>query len=323
MLTAGLVALLAGVTILGGVAFSARSSSGESADAAATTGTSASAATATSVSPDPGQSLSSTSTPAPKESSAPAMAGYPSAANTGWQHTGVKLTAYRGPSTVRTAGTVIDGKDIGCVWIQAPNVVIKRSRVRCTGDFPVRVHDKGTLRIEDTEVDGRGNPGSSCVTYEHYTAVRVDCHGVGDGMYITGANVTIQDSYIHDLTTCGDCHNDGIQATAGMSVVIRHNTIENKYTQTGCLKLGSETGPLRNLLVENNLLNGGGYCVYAGGSGSGVSDLRFIGNHFLRSPAGFFRNGGYHGPVAFYDSSVSGNKWSGNVWHDNGAIIKP
>src|SRR4051812_31755406 len=52
---------------------------------------------------------------------------FPSAATTGWRHTGVTLTPYRGPDEVTRAGTVIDGKDIGCIWIRAQNVVIVRS----------------------------------------------------------------------------------------------------------------------------------------------------------------------------------------------------
>jgi hypothetical protein len=99
--------------------------------------------------------------------------------------------------------------------------------------------------------------------------------------------------------------------------------MENQFTQTSVIKLGNETGPLNNVLVEQNLFNGGGYAVYGGGTGSNISGIRFFNNHFVRKPEGFFENCGQHGPVVYYDASMPGNAWSGNVWHDGGAPVQP
>ena len=249
------------------------------------------------------------------------LTGFPTADTTGWQHTGVTLTPYRGPDEVTRAGTVIDSKDIGCIWIRAQNVVIVRSRVRCNGPYPVRVEAPASLRIEDTEVDGGGSSEPLCIAAENYTAVRVNCHGVGDGMR-AGSNVTIQDSFIHDLATCGDCHNDGIQSTGGSNIVIRHNYIDNRYDQTSCILLGEEFGDLRNVLVQNNLLNGGGYSVYGGGDDNNVSGVKIIGNRFKRSAGGgHFANGGSYGPAAHFNPGKPGNEWKNNVWDDNGKPV--
>jgi hypothetical protein len=255
--------------------------------------------------------------------SEPAVPEFPDAAATGWRHTDVSLEPYQGPEVIETAGTVIDGKDLGCVWIQAPDVVIMRSRIRCGGPFPVRVHDQGNLLIEDTEIDGLGNVDSSCITWEHYTARRVDCHGVGDGMYIAGDDVVIEDSYIHGLVTCDDCHTDSIQSTGGSRIVIRGNTIENPYQQTGVIKLGAEDGSLHDVLVEGNLLNGGGFTVYGGGVEGDISGIRFLDNRFMRAPDGFHSEGGYWGPVSYFEPSLPGNEWSGNVWDDTGDPVNP
>ncbi len=249
-------------------------------------------------------------------------AGYPTAACTGWQHTGVTLSAYTGPSTVTVDGTVIDGKSIDtCLTIDADNVTIKRSRIRCGSYWVVRMYGTGGL-IEDTEIDAQGFVDANCLLGDNYIARRINCHNTGDGIRL-GDNITIEDSIIHGLVAESGSHSDGMQATGAVNVVIRHNYIENPYTQTSCIILGNEFGPLNNILVENNLFNGGGYSVYGGGSDSNVSNIRFINNRFMRSPAGFHANGGFHGPVAYYDASRPGNQWSGNVWHDNGETITP
>jgi hypothetical protein len=242
-----------------------------------------------------GQSVSSVP-PTPSVSASPSAdpSEYPTAATTGWQHTGVKLTPYKGPNEITKAGTVIDGKDLSCIWIQAPRVVIKRSRVRCDDYF----------------------------AWEHFVALRVNCHGVGDGIGLNSDTV-VQDSYIHDLVTCGDCHNDGIQSTGGTDIVIRHNRIDNEFEQTSCILLGTEDHPLKNVLIENNLFNGGGYTVYGGGDEDDVSGIKFIGNRFMRKPEGHFRNGGHYGPVAYFSKNLPGNEWKGNVWDDNDSPVGP
>jgi hypothetical protein len=144
---------------------------------------------------------------------------------------------------------------------------------------------------------------------------------VGDGLGI-GNDVQVVDSYIHGLVNCSDCHVDGVQSTSGVNIVLRHNTIENSFTQTSCIMLGNEFGPLRNVLIEDNLLNGGGYTIYGGGSDSNVDHIRIINNRFRRAPNGFFSDGGHYGPVAYFGNRP-GNKWSGNVWDDNGKAITP
>ena len=192
--------------------------------------------------------------------------------------------------------------------------------VRCGSWYPVEVADKASLTITDTEVDGLGFAGGICIGFSNYTALRVDCHGMGDGLRF-GDNVTVTDSYVHALVNCGDCHTDAAQATGGVNVVLRHNSLENPYGETSCILLGNEFGPLRNVLVENNLLNGGGWAVYGGGEDGNVDHIRFIGNHFVRAPQGFWPEGGYWGPVSAFGRNRPGNVWSGNVWHDNGKTI--
>jgi hypothetical protein len=73
--------------------------------------------------------------------------------------------------------------------------------------------------------------------------------------------------------------------------------------------------------VENNFLAGGGYTLYAGAGDMGPTyNIKIINNVWSRQ---VFPEGGYFGPVAYFDKDGAGNVWSGNTWLDTGAPIHP
>jgi hypothetical protein len=203
---------------------------------------------------------------------------WPGAGNTGWQHTGVQLTPFActGDVTeITKAGTVIDGKDIGCgLLIRTDAVTISRSRVSTGQDIPIRTEDgRRGLRITDVEIAGQ--PGCiAAIGYEGWTATRVNIHGCGDGVRIENGS-TLQDSWIHDFwdgTKNGqqidDPHHDGAQSTGGSNLTVRHNRIDNPHDQTSCMLIGGEFGSPSNVLIEDNYLNGGNYSIYLDPKGS-------------------------------------------------------
>jgi hypothetical protein len=120
-------------------------------------------------------------------------AGFPGAASTGVP-AGVKLTV-TGQLTVTTPGAVIDAKDIrGCLDNQADRVTVKRSRIRCAGDYVVRTADGVTgVVLSDVEIDGTGSPATTAIGVAGYTLRRADVHGVGDGPRM-GDNTVVEDS---------------------------------------------------------------------------------------------------------------------------------
>jgi hypothetical protein len=217
--------------------------------------------------------------------------GYPDASNTGWQPTGVKLTTAGVKLTadrefqITTAGTVIDGKDIqGCVSIKANNVTIKRSRVRCDSYFPIRVYEGiRNAVVEDTEIDGMNSGATNAaVGFEYYTLRRVNIHNTGEGPHM-GTDVTITDSYVHDLANCDICHNDAIQSSGALNVVLRHNTFINDADgKNAVVRIATEQGDSRNFLVENNLLAGGNYAVQVRSQGNGFPQgVRVLNNRIV------------------------------------------
>lgn len=310
----------------------------------------ASASTSASASPAP-------TTPAPTtpEPTDPAAA-WPAAYNTGYPHglpgdtrTPVTLTAYTGPYVITTPNTVIDGKDLDdLLEVRTTGVVIKNSRVRVANAQGLKIADAYHVTIMDTELDGQGQDASaggiSLIGDGSYTLIRVNAHHSGDIARANWAGVAIIDSWLHDPTgTNPDQHNDviqttdgtcdvpteGVDAVAGTSdtypgkycIRIVHNRLENPNTQTSCILLKADQGDIHNVLVANNLLNGGGYSLYWYDQGSHHATAgTVIDNRWLRSPTGgYWPNGGSFNTHALDAAELP--TWTGNAWLDTGAAI--
>jgi len=310
------------VNVVPGVERTVDSSTSPAPPAPTSSGTPSPSAPQTSVS---SPTITPTSSPTPSPSAprstaqttprpGPVFEGYPDDRSTGVPE-GTQLT----PSsslTITKDGTTVDSLHIkGTVTVRANNVTIKRSLIDNTGLYPIQI-DSGyrNLVIEDVEIDGNGNGeagrASTAILRGDYTLRRVDIHSVIDGPRIEGDNVVIEDSYVHDLSRIPGGHHDTIQIRKGSNIVIRHNTLLAYNAQTGdemnaAIQIGSLTGPLDNLLVDGNMMNGGNYTVNAG-KASG-SPIYFRNNVFGRD----FRYGVLSdGPGVNWDSS--------NVWLDNG-----
>ncbi|HOY80521.1 MAG TPA: hypothetical protein PLB92_00140 [Rhodoglobus sp.] len=276
------------------------------------TSTVTAAPTSTSATSTPATSTSATSTPPPSSG------GWPDATNTGVP-AGTTLTAYTGPLTITTAGTVIDRRKItGCVVIKANNVTIKNSLLQTNGCFFNVLSDNGNtgLVLQDVEIDGQGNStGDSAVNGSGFTCLRCNIHGTVDG-FKAGTNVVIQDSWIHDLVIQGDSHNDGIQSLGTTSLKIIHNRIvlADGATSAVILSTGSASA-MKNVEIRGNLLGGGAFTVYGGYAAgqdvrSRVDNISITDNRF--TTVVFPRSGAY-GPLTSADPPVV---LSGNLWLD-------
>ena len=229
---------------------------------------------------------------------------------------------------ITTAGTVIDSKLItGQLEIVASNVTVKRSKVvwphqDCNGDCSaVKVFsDSGTV-IEDVEVDGNGGACFVGIMGGGTNTVRrVDVHDCGD-YFRADDGLTIEDSYGHDVwrgAVDGKCvdetHNDGIQSTGHSHLVFRHNTLTLPTNYEGCpgagvndvITIGGEDGHPTDVLIDQNLLDGGGFAI---GLDPYASNIRITNNHF-----------GRHSDYAVFKGS-SGYTCTGNVWDDTGGAL--
>lgn len=253
----------------------------------------------------------------------PSACGYPDWSNTGVPD-GVRLRS-SGPITADRNGQVIDGLDIRQeVNVVASNVTIKNSRITATGGDWVVIVRPGAenLTIKDSELrTPSGTPQDmACVLNigdTSPTLLRLNLHGCSAGVSSGGG--LVQDSYIHGMSQLpGLSHVVGVASNGGGGLTVRHNTILNKYSQTAAVAFYQDFGGQANNLVVNNLLAGGGYCVYGGQGPRETRNIRFINNRFSRL---YFRNCGFYGVSATFDRFAPGNEWRGNYWDEDGKTV--
>lgn len=248
----------------------------------------------------------------------PSSCGYPDATNTGVP-IGVSLKA-SGSLNITQAGAVIEGMDVqGCIDVNAPNVMIKNSKVTCgRSSASIRIGSDGSAIIQDTEINGAGTAGN-CVGSARFTLLRVNLYNCTDGVRANGTNdtepgVVIRDSYLHDLARVPDSHNDTIQTTQTANVLIEHNTLfpykksTNDFMNAAYI-IAQDQGAVANVIVRNNLVNGGNYTFMIG---TGLENVVFQNNVFGRN----FR----YGPVSGSGKALVD---STNVYFDTGLSVYP
>jgi Right handed beta helix region len=205
--------------------------------------------------------------------------------------------------------------------ITASGVTIKDSRVVTAGDFAVSLRHTAGVTIEDSTIGGAN------ATAGRVGVAITDVYGDSAGMVIENDNIsdfktavqistgTVTGNYIHNPGYVAGDHTNGIfDAGSIQPLTIDHNTILNSFGQTDAISLdASVTGQkVANKTVENNLLGGGGYTIYAGASlGNTSSHILVEHNRFSRL---YYPGAGQYGPVTCFDSAGAGNIWSGNVW---------
>lgn len=240
----------------------------------------------------------------------PGLPTWPSAANTGYLGDPGALTPLAG-STISTPGTVIENRIItDAIRPNAANITIRNCRI-LAGWFGVDATAAASgLLIEDCTVIGGANCGIALNGMVGATVRRCNISGGADGMKVGGTSVTVQDNYIHDLSTSEGSHNDGIQCFTGTGMRFIHNWIDSP--DTSCIAMFQGQGTWTNVLVERNYLTGPGYPLYTAGS-SGT---------YIRVMDNTFGTWGY-GPVSDWLPSAVGNVWSGNVRASTGAPVNP
>jgi hypothetical protein len=228
----------------------------------------------------PGVAASPAPAPVPDPAPAPAVSGKPGPSNTGIPN-GVTLTPATG-LTVTTPNQVLDGLDIrGGVRIDAPGVQIRNSRI--TGDdYNGILVESGSVTVTDTEISGFEN----AISGDGWTAMRVNIHSVtGDGVKL-GSDVTLQSSWIHDLTPGPGAHADGAQMQDGVTnLVVAGNAIEVSDADNSALFLSPDLGPSTDgpVTVTGNWLDGGGFtlfCVEGDGGAYTVRNIAITNNRF-------------------------------------------
>ena len=236
----------------------------------------------------------------------PSALGYPDETNTGVP--GGTVLTDSGSLVISTNGAVVENlRILGSVSVTADNVTIRNCHIIHDGFYPLE--NSGTnLLVEDCEIEGTNEFVTTSIGFTSYTIRRSNLHGAADGTK-SDSDVLIEDCFIHDLAIGVDTHNDGTQSTGGSNVTLRHNTyrLGNQPSVSACIQLGNEGGPNSNWLVEDNLLDGGGWTINASEDPDANENMRFLRNRFTRR-AGF--GAGF----------VAGSAWFGNYYDDDSTL---
>lgn len=237
---------------------------------------------------------------------------WPGPANTGVP-AGTVLTVVTGNQTYSTPNQVISGKDIrGCVSVTAAGVTIKNSKITCSNFYAVDFFASGArLTLQDDTISCGNAPGTG-VGEIRVTAIRVNISGCENG-FDADSDVTVTDSYIHDLYQSGTAHTDGIQSAVGSNLLLDHNVWYSNNGTSAMIINNNPAGPhSANTTISRNLVAGGAYTIYC----PRVSDTNYqvINNRFSRK---FYSTVGAYGPV----SDCTDEVWTGNVYADTGQPV--
>lgn len=271
---------------------------------------------------------------------APSQCGYPDATNTGVQD-GVALKNVPGDITsgpgwsydargwisVHTEGAVLENITTSAtIDIQADNTTVRNVRSTASGEtFGIAIRSAENTTITDSEI----MPPTSQLRL--LVGIK-DIYGDASGTKVLRTEITntstgvqipsglIEGNYIHSMGMASGDHINGQTSNGGTTqLTIRHNTILNEYGQTDAVSLFQDFGVEANRLIENNLLAGGGYTIYAGAGSKGATSNIVVRDN--RVSTMYFPNGGQYGPATAFEKQGSGNVWSGNIWDETGAVI--
>lgn len=272
-----------------------------------------------------------------------AACGWPGPGNTGYP-AGQAFKTDSDGMVVTTDNAVIDGwKVSGGIQVRARNVTIRNSWVTMSaggrnGSGVININPGASAVIERSTLDGL-NATHACIWHEGASmrATGNDCKGVNDGIFMwattagvdgTGDNFTIQDNWLHGFTTnAGNGHVDGIQTEGAKHGVIRHNTIDVTQNQTSAIALWNGRKSTDDVLVDANLISGGGFSVYAQdyspsesspAGGYSVTNVRFTNNVFSTVHYGCV---GYWGVWFPRGAPSDGWRRSGNKVWESGASV--
>lgn len=203
-------------------------------------------------------------------------------------------TSYTGPSTINTAGTLIENKNIsGQIVVNTSGVKFKNCSFTNFAWYAI-LAENNIVTVEDCTFNGLGSVDTKAFGGKGGTWLRNNISGMVIAIDFWGGPGLIEDNYIHDLATASNDpnkrHFDGIAFLGGAGVTIRHNTIEVS-DGTACTFLSAQNGHIDNVLVENNLLLGqASYTCYAEASSGGMSNVRYINNIIERGLFGYILN---------------------------------
>lgn len=200
--------------------------------------------------------------------------------------------------TIAIDGTVVDSEIIvGGLVIAAKDVIVRNCWIisdfgGSSGSGVITLRPGSSATIERSTLDG-SDATHAGIWYEglKLVAVRNEIIRVNDGVFSWDAsNFTLKDNYLHDFTIyAANGHVDGFQTEGASHGTIRHNTFDVTQDQTSAIAIWNSRRNSDDILVDSNLIAGGGFSIYAEdyspsesnpSGGYSVTNIRFSHNRF-------------------------------------------
>jgi hypothetical protein len=281
----------------------------------------------------------------------PHACGYPDATNTGVPK-GLALRSVpshvprsrgwssdaHGNVTVFGKGAVFAGYSVhGHIDVTGDNAVIENNAISnfgndATGDGINLTGNPSNVTIRNNDISSpHGTSGFKGL----YAGIK-DITGTARGTKVlyndiadasTGVQVyigLIEGNYIHDVSGASpESHLNGTTSNGSViPLAIVHNTVFNPNGQTDAISLFEDFGVEANVVINDNLVAGGGYTIYGGQNAGGAQahNIKITDNRFSTI---YFPRSGYFGYVTAFDPAAPGNVWSGNIWDSTGKPVEP
>jgi uncharacterized protein YjdB len=223
--------------------------------------------------------------------------------------------------TITVDNTVVENERIiattftqycGGLTINAKNVIVRNCWITSSfgtgetvnGTGVIKVLAGATVTIEHCLLDGDNRTHAGIWHEGAGTIARANnITKVNDGFFVWySSNFLLEDNYIHDLTDqASNGHIDGFQTCGAKHGILRHNSILIKQGQNAAVNVDNGNGDTDDILLENNLMAGGGFTAYAHDSnpsgdlpsgGYSTTNIKFINNAFTRV---YYPYVGYYG----------------------------
>lgn len=237
------------------------------------------------------------------------------------------------------AGTTIREKRITTpINVSAGDITIERSCMQPTQagrgmpiigttNYNIMEPVAGTVTIRDSEFDGSllsqqdAAWATAFIGVGELTNNFIHHFGSGIALMITGPehDALVEYNYVTDLTSWGDSASDGnhsdaftvrdfeAKADGSRKATIRNNRFDcNSGNDTGALFIQTNAGPIDNLTIEGNLLEGRGYQLGLNEDNHPYSEMRAMNNRF---------SGTGYGP-AYVQGGSGWDAWKENYLFD-------
>jgi hypothetical protein len=193
-----------------------------------------------------------------------------------------------GPVVVTVAGAVLDGWDVrGGILVDAPDVVVRRSRVTGDGTTPygISTTEAGSVRIEDTTLTGAFP--EAAIAGDRWSGERVEIVGVTHDGARLGESARLRNSSLHGFTPAPGAEVDALVLAGAGGAQVEDNAVElgaGPARRAALLLAPAAAGDGGEgpTVIRGNVFGGGRYTLLQDSSVAAPPDLRITGNRFRR-----------------------------------------